>query len=229
MNTNIVSTVILSLGIAIAGFSIGKGIITFKKLDQIVTVRGLAERTVKSNEGVISITFSESGDDPAAMAKRFLKNEKDFLAYLQTNDFALEEIEIRPQNLNDQRSYGGKNMAPFALSQTFVIKTSKLDSIDNFKVKASELSQNGFLPSSTNIRYYFTALNEIKPEMLKLATQNARQAADSFANDSGASVGGIKSASQGLFTIVTPFSEYDDGSLMKKVRVVTSVNFQLLD
>lgn len=229
MNSNIISTIILSVGIIIAGFSIGKGIVTFKKLDQIVTVKGLAERTVKSNEGVISVSFSDSGDNAAILARKFLKNEKEFLEYLLKNDFKLEEIEIRPMNLVDQRSYGTKDTIPFSVTQTIAIKTDKLEAIDAFKLKASELSQNGFLPSSTNIRYYFTALNDIKPEMLKLATESARQAAASFAQDSGASVGGIKSASQGLFTIVTPFGEYDDGSLMKKIRVVTSVNFQLLD
>lgn len=229
MNTQVLATIILSIGISIAGYSIGKGIVTFKKLDQIVTVRGLAEKTVKSNEGVLTVTFTESGEVTGALATKFLKNEKDFLKYLMDNSFKIEEIEVRTLNITDQRSYAVKGAPSFYASQSFIVKTANLEAIDAFKLKASELAQKGFLPNSANIRYYFTALNDIKPEMLKEATESARNAAASFAQDSGASVGNIKSASQGLFTIVTPFGEYDDGSLMKKVRVVTSVNFQLLD
>ncbi|MFX4681814.1 SIMPL domain-containing protein, partial [Acinetobacter baumannii] len=76
------------------------------------------------------------------------------------------------------------------------------------------------------VRYFFTDLNRIKPAMLKAATANAREAADTFAKDSGVKVGGIKSATQGLFSISSPVSDYDaESSLMKKVRVVTRVQF----
>ena len=61
---------------------------------------------------------------------------------------------------------------------------------------------------------------------MKAATANAREAADTFAKDSGVKVGGIKSATQGLFSISSPVSDYDaESSLMKKVRVVTRVQF----
>ena len=79
--------------------------------------------------------------------------------------------------------------------------------------------------------YSFTKLNEIKPEMAAEATRDARASAQQFAEDSGADVGTIKSATQGYFSI-----EARDGSTggwgkadspFKKVRVVTTVNFSL--
>ena len=76
----------------------------------------------------------------------------------------------------------------------------------------------------TQIKYSFTSLNKIKPEMIEEATKNAREAAEKFAKDSESRLGKIQSASQGLFTINdrdknTPF--------IKEVRVVTMVNYQL--
>jgi hypothetical protein len=70
--------------------------------------------------------------------------------------------------------------------------------------------------------------------MITDATRNARAAADRFAADSGSKVGSIRQANQGGFTIL-PADQGSDGgeggenpyaadsSLMKTVRVVTSV------
>ncbi|HRY00769.1 MAG TPA: hypothetical protein P5171_11635, partial [Xanthomonadaceae bacterium] len=58
------------------------------------------------------------------------------------------------------------------------------------------------------------------------ATSNARQAAEQFAEDSGAKVGGIRHASQGQIDI----SDRDQSSpQVKKVRVVTTVEYFLVD
>ena len=67
-------------------------------------------------------------------------------------------------------------------------------------------------------------LNDIKPQMIEEATQNAREAAQQFAEDSGSRLGKIKTASQGTFTI----EDRDSNTpYIKKVRVVSSVTYYL--
>jgi uncharacterized protein len=72
--------------------------------------------------------------------------------------------------------------------------------------------------------------------MITEATRKARAAADRFAADSGSKVGSIRQASQGVFSISAadegggtgePGRSYGDSSLMKNVRVVTSVEYYL--
>jgi hypothetical protein len=82
--------------------------------------------------------------------------------------------------------------------------------------------------------YSFTTLNAIKPTMIAESTRNARAAAEQFADDSGADVGGIKSASQGYFSIGARDGDVDgeggsggNDSPDQKVRVVTSIEFYL--
>ena len=79
-------------------------------------------------------------------------------------------------------------------------------------------------------------LNSIKPDMITEATRNARAAADRFASDSGSKVGSIRQANQGVFSILPADQVSDnsepgygtsDGSIMKTVRVVTSVDYYL--
>ena len=60
--------------------------------------------------------------------------------------------------------------------------------------------------------------------MIEDATRNAREAAEKFAKDSESELGKIKSAQQGLFSIENRDS---NTPYIKKVRVVTTVNFFL--
>ena len=90
------------------------------------------------------------------------------------------------------------------------------------------------------LAYKFTKLNSIKPDMITEATRNARTAADRFARDSGSKVGSIRQANQGVFSILAAnqasgtgeggenvYDNSADNSMMKTVRVVTSVQYYL--
>ena len=79
--------------------------------------------------------------------------------------------------------------------------------------------------------FTFTGLNEIKPEMVAEATQDARAAAEQFAQDSGAGVGSIRRATQGYFSIDARDGDASGWGAaetpFKKVRVVTTIDFTL--
>ena len=71
-----------------------------------------------------------------------------------------------------------------------------------------------------------TGLNDIKPQMIEKATINARAVADKFAKDSQSKLGNIRTASQGVFSI----DDRDENTpFIKKVRVVTTIDFSLED
>ena len=62
--------------------------------------------------------------------------------------------------------------------------------------------------------------------MIEDATHNAREVAEKFAKDSESKLGKIRSASQGYFSI----DDRDQNTpYIKKVRVVTTVDFSLED
>ena len=64
--------------------------------------------------------------------------------------------------------------------------------------------------------------------MLEQATKNAKESAEEFAKASGSTVGKIRKASQGVFSIL---SQDDMGaereSISKKIRVVSTIEFWL--
>jgi uncharacterized protein len=76
----------------------------------------------------------------------------------------------------------------------------------------------------------FTKLNALKPQMIAQATARAREAADQFARDSHASLGGIKQANQGVFEILARDQApgiNEPGQIEKTVRVVSTVEYFL--
>ena len=92
------------------------------------------------------------------------------------------------------------------------------------------------MKNSTFFQQFPTKLNEIKPEMLTEATQNARKAAETFADESNSSLGKLKRANQGLFSIVDRDESLGQGDggyfanvadIYKKVRVVVSVEYSI--
>ncbi|HIC71593.1 MAG TPA: hypothetical protein EYO88_05815 [Alphaproteobacteria bacterium] len=100
--------------------------------------------------------------------------------------------------------------------------------------KQADLLRAGVEMGGGSVNYTFTGLNELKPDMIAEANRSARESAQQFANDSGASVGKIKTASQGYFSISARDGvdcEYCDSSgantPFQKVRVVTTVAYEL--
>ncbi len=90
------------------------------------------------------------------------------------------------------------------------------------------------LSDGSGMTYNFTRLNTVKPGMIGESIADARRAAEQFAHDSGAAVGGIRSATQGYFSITARDGDVDTeggggagGSPLQKVRVVTTIEFYL--
>jgi hypothetical protein len=68
--------------------------------------------------------------------------------------------------------------------------------------------------------------------MLTEATKRAREAADKFAQESGARVGDIQNANQGIIEInpaVAIPNDRPERQIDKKVRVVTTITYFLSD
>ncbi|HYA92055.1 MAG TPA: SIMPL domain-containing protein, partial [Thermodesulfobacteriota bacterium] len=87
--------------------------------------------------------------------------------------------------------------------------------------------------NTANPRYVITTFNALRPQLLAEATKNARLTAQQFASDSGAGVGTIRSANQGIIQIFgsdgndesAPYSP--TSTPVKKIRVVSTFEFEL--
>jgi uncharacterized protein len=233
---------LLALGLIIGGWTLGSQIKATRLGDRYVAVKGLVERTVKSDLAIWMLNYKEAGDDLSSV---YAKTEADKIVILQFLDqqgIHSSEIELGVVRVVDTQAneYGGNNRAPhrYIVEQPINVRTIRVDQVAAAAQKTMQLLQKGIVLSSNpgqGLTYSFTGLNSIKPDMITEATRNARAAADRFALDSGSKVGAIRQANQGVFSIL-PADQGGEGgeggftpgaSLMKTVRVVTSVEYYL--
>lgn len=227
---------ILAGGIALGGFFPGYYYYKTNFDMRTVTVKGLAEKDVRADLAVWNIRF-QSADNTLSTAKADIENqEKTIIAFLKKEGFQPQEIILQGLTMQDAYadSYRDRNSisARYTLNQTITVRTLQVDLVNVTYPKIGDLVSQGvsFNSYGNGVSYLFTRLNQIKPEMLKQATQNARQAADEFAQNSHSKVGKIRSANQGVFSIL-PREEIPDQSereqINKKVRVVSTVEYYL--
>lgn len=120
----------------------------------------------------------------------------------------------------------------YEMTQTITVRSAKVRDIEKAAQNTFALIAQDVLLTNSDPVYMYTKLNEIKPEMIAQATKNAREAAGQFAQDSKSNVGKIMSADQGWFNILSAYgseTEAEQVSIEKKVRVITTVNFSLVD
>jgi uncharacterized protein len=239
---NIVLGVLLALGLIIGGWVLGSEIKATRLGDRYVTVKGLVERNVKSDLAIWPLTYKEAGDELAALSSKTEADKKTVMQFLADQGIQPSEIGLGIIRVVDTQAneYGGGTRAPhrYIVEQEITVHTSRVDQVAGAAQKTLQLLQKGIVLGGNpgqGLAYKFAGLNAIKPDMITEATRNARAAADRFAADSGSKVGSIRTANQGVFSIL-PADQAGDGgengfgadaSLMKTVRVVTSVEYYL--
>lgn len=248
--TLLICTLLLSVGILGAGYSVGKGLYLIKKMSRTVTVKGLAEQAVKSDLGIWEINYREVGNDLVQLDQK-LQHDMDVIsAFLKQQGFTEQEIERtqlkvedRLANIYNQSAAQNTNDQRYVITAGVRIRSNNVDLIQQTLQLTEKLLQQGVPLAfdvsqlSPNPSFYYTKLDSIRPKLLSEATQSAHIIAEQFANDSKSRLGPIQRASQGVFQIMgrdtsTMSSDWNSnqnalGSIDKKVRLVTTIDYVL--
>ena len=221
---------LVAVGVAVGGYFVGHGLLEARSSDRYVTVRGLAEREVPANLVVWPITCAVTADDLATLQRRNEESVAKIRVFL-ADDFSDEEISSSEPRITDRQAQGvvnqGGRLERYVAQTTVTVRSTRIDAVQAAMVRTGELVGQGVAlvrNYDASTEYFFTGLEEVKPEMIAEATRDARRAAEQFANDSGSRVGGIRTAQQGYFSI----NDRDKFSPeFKSIRVVTTVQFFL--
>jgi len=221
---------VLAAGLVLGGFFLGDGLTRAKAADRAVTVRGLAERDVTANLATWTIAYSASAPDLATAQAGVDRDTTTIRRFFAGLGFPASALQPTAVNVS---SFTQDGVTRFTVRQRMALRTTDIPRAQAAVRRQFELVRGGvMLEEGSGIAYAFTRLNSIKPAMVAEATRDARAAAEQFARDSGARVGGIKDATQGYFEVTS--RDGDGGgewgsadTPFKKVRVVTTVDFYL--
>ena len=233
----IVGGLLLAVGVAAAGWFVGRAIVSPRQGDRFVTVKGLAEKDVKADLALWPMRFVATGNDLGQARATIATNEAAVRKFLSDGGVPAEGIRVNALEVNDlfaQVYRSGPVENRYIVAETLLVRSTDVDRIAGLAQKVGDLVAAGVVLSSENqpVRpvFLFTKLNEVKPAMVAEATANARSAAAEFAEDSGAELGGIRQASQGLFQIL-PRDEApginEPNEIDKRLRVVSTIDYYL--
>ena len=235
-NSILPAALVLSIGIAVAGFFVSETLYKSKVALNTADVKGLAEKRVVADKAFWLIQYTVTGKSKAEIPNLYEESESDqqmITTLLKSSGFSNEEIKPGVINYikNEFRDENQKLVEEdHLLIGEIEVQTSNVRLVSEVRSKLNRLIAQGLDIKNNSPAYHFTKLNEIKPDMLKEATTNARIAANEFAINAGVKVGGIRSARQGGFVIRDVGENYGDTKKIDKdVRVVTNVTFFLTD
>lgn len=231
---SIILGICLILGLSSLGYLLGDAAIKFKEYERTVTVKGLSEREYSADIVIWPIKFTAASNDLSELYKLMDSNTSKIQAFLQNAGIANDEISFSSPAINDKaaQQYGNQSAAEFRFtaSQTVTVYSKNIDSVRDVMGRMSNLGKQGIVFTGDDYQaqteYIFTRLNEVKPEMIEEATRKAREVAEKFASDSQSTLGKIKRASQGQFSIS---ARDKNNPHIKKVRVVSTVVYYLSD
>ena len=219
---------LLALGVVAGGYLLGDGLRRAHSADRSVTVRGLAEKDVTADLATWSISYSATGFDLPTVRGEIDNNTRELRAYFTGLGFKSAELTPVGAGVNQWLNNGVNTIT---ITQRMLLRTTDIARAQRAVAQQFDLVRRGVtLQEGSGMRYSFTKLNALKPPMVAAATKDARAAAEQFAQDSGVGVGGIKSATQGYFSIEARDGDGGEGAgdtPYKKVRVVTTVDFYL--
>jgi hypothetical protein len=194
-------------------------------------VKGLCEKEVKADKVIWPVMYRVMANDIQSIYDQTDGNNAAIVAFLKSGGITDAEITVSVPSISDKfaNEYGSNDRAYRYIAKSVVtVCTDKVDAVLALMARQSELLKQGVVTAGENwenpVEFRYEGLNEIKPQMIEEATQNAREAAQKFAKDSGSRLGKIRTANQGTFTIENRDS---NTPYIKKVRVVTSVTYYL--
>lgn len=226
----IVSTVILSQAVTRA--------MRFSK--EVISVTGAAEKKIVSDYTVWRLSFSKRA---ASMTETFelLKTDLGIVKeYLLSKGVKEDEITIaQTQTMTlykkNEKGNDTNEIEAYILTQPIEVKSDDVNKVTDVSRESTELITRGIELVSDAPQYFYTKLAELKIEMLREATKDAKKRAEEIASSSGNKIGAIRSARMGVFQI-TPVNSYDvsdwgtndTSSLEKKVNAVVRADFAIV-
>ena len=226
-------TIIISTAVVLSSLILSLGMGKIMHTERTVSVRGLSEKEVDADLAVWKLSFSVGNNDMKELQNQILQKTDLAKIFLENHQLTQADYTVLSPEITDAtvNMYSDPTHRSFDYvgKQTILIRSGNVQGVKSAAQDTIELLGQGVSVSSDwdgKVQYYFNGLNEIKPEMIAEATENARKAAEQFAHDSNSKVGKIQNATQGLFSIedAAPGLEYK-----KNVRVVTTVIYSLVD
>ena len=237
------SVFVIAVAVVAATMIFTKGLVTYKTngtggLSATGSARVDFEADLIVWRGTYS-TFASTTGDAYRNLNRDADKIRDFLEDygISEDDVIFSAIDISKRytsNYNDEGNYVGDTFAGYELYQTVTVSSEDVDGVEEVSRDITELIEDGVEFTSNSPEYYYKDLDSLKLELVKAATENAKERIDLMAEGSGCRPGKLVSSNLGVFQITAKNSaddEYSSGgtyntsSRQKTATITVKLNY----
>jgi uncharacterized protein len=227
----------LALGLIVSSTILGWSYTSKKSGDEAVTVTGSARKRIKSDLVVWSAGISAQSAKLADAYSQLSANVPRIKQYLVSkgineNQMTVSSISSTTQYVRDANSNETTEISGYTLRQEIDVRSTDVEGIARIAREATELLNQGILLESSPPKYFYTALGDLKVEMLGEAAKDAKTRAEKIAASTGNKIGSLRSAKMGVMQITGADSQdvsdsgiSDTSSIDKDVTAVVNISF----
>lgn len=229
----------LAIGIVLAALIFGWFFAKSRKGDEAITVTGSAKRRITSDLVLWSAGVSAQGSQLADAYGQLSESVPRIKAYLISKgipegQMTVSSITTTTQKRRDADGNETSEITGYSLSQQIEVRSNDVQKISQIAREATELINQGILIESNAPRFYYTAIGDLKIEMLGEAAKDAKERALRIAESTGDSIGSVRSAKMGVMQItaadstdVSDYGVYDTSTIEKDMTAVVNVSFAI--
>lgn len=223
---------IFSSAIIISAIILGIFFYVGRKPEHTIKVTGYASKGFESDivKWNLTITTSTSLTGISAGYKTLKSNLAILTTALTNYGIDPNAITIQPPSVNPL--WEGGRQVGFSIRQSLTIISQNIAKIESLARSPDFIFEKEILLENSYLEYNYTRMEELKKELLALATQDALKRAQEIAKSAQARLGKIVSARQGVFQITEPYStEVSDYGIFstttrnKEIKVTVSASF----
>lgn len=229
---------VLALGLVVSSAFISKFFFTIRH-EKEITVKGFAQASVTSDIGKIRFTISIRREKMEEAYKDLTAQLGEILARIEAE--APTDLIVEKDNptfserykLNDEgkktheiEDYSGSGMV--------TLSSSDVDWIQALGPTINEFIGKGYDLHVRSPEFLVSDLTPLKQDLLEKATADGYRRAELMARHSGAMVGTLRAAHQGVFQITEPnstetsgYGMYDTSTIEKSMKAVVTLEYSV--
>ena len=226
---------VISLGILLSSMIFASKI----QKNENITVTGSAYKIVESDSAKLNFTIRTRKSNQKEAYQHLKTQTPKVIAYLEKKGVEKDDIDVKAINgynvfKYNEKGYSTNEILAHEASQMIEIKSDNVSKIKEISTDIQNLIEEGINIEVYSPEYFYSDLASIKIDLLKEATQDAKQRAKSMLKAANSNVGKVKSMRMGVFQItpvdsnmVSDMGINDTSSIQKKVTAVANIVFKV--
>jgi hypothetical protein len=234
--TLIISAAIIALAMGLGLNQVGSGFAS--RSSEGISVTGSARINVSADKAVWTLNAEQIAPTISESVKKVESATKAVTQYLIDGGIPSDLIELGSISAYGQEEYVNGNSTGRILnyrgSRSITVRSDDVQLIKKLSNGIGALLQSGVSVTNYGPQFYVSKLNELRPELLKQAMDDAQVRAKAIVEATGGKVGNVMSVRSGPFQVTSPDSVeisaggyYDTSTIEKTITSTVAVAFKV--